>query len=91
MSKAERDASANDPRLLDADRRRGLCAVLKAEVLARVRNLAHPWLHRDFKDALKRYGFSLPWSSVGDCPGWALEGHAEDPVTASEAGREPPG
>jgi len=85
LSKAERDAAANDPRLLDDDRARGLAAVLADEAARRAAKRPHPWLKRCFLTALDRYGFGGDWSSVGDCPGWAMEGHAEDPVTAMEA------
>ena len=85
FSKFERDATRNDPRLLDGDRSRGLVRALLDEAAARRARKPHPWLGVDFSGALERYGFSEPWASVGDLPGWALEGHAEDPVTAAEA------
>ena len=64
---------------------RGLVSVLLGEAAARRSGAPHPWLGVDFRAALDRYGFSWPWASVGDCPGWALEGRAQDPVTAAEA------
>lgn len=85
FSKFERDATRNDPRLLDGDRSRGLVRALLDEAAARKARKPHPWLGVDFSGALERYGFSEPWASVGDLPGWALEGHAEDPITAAEA------